>query len=260
MTDEDLPVEGEGELPEAPPRPRRWWVAGLALLVAGALLAAFIPGLLPREKTGFGTGFVISPWGQVLTAAHVVEGATEITVHWDGRGYRAIPVALSAELDLALLLVEGAPPLPVAALAGERPGQGEALAAVGHPGGAIRASSLSTRVAGVGWSVVSDGTVLRDLIATTDPFRPGYSGAPLVNAAGQVVGIVLGRLNYGSASGPQFGYAVSIHRAADWLAGRGMALSFAPGEPSIPRGQAEVLELVVPSVVRIETRLPPGTR
>ncbi|MGD9840681.1 MAG: S1C family serine protease [Candidatus Bipolaricaulis sp.] len=256
MTDE-LPLEPEGE--PQPLSPRRWWVPFLSLLLAGALLATFIPGLLPRERTGSGTGFGIAAGGYVLTAAHVVRGASEIAVYWEGQRHRATAIALSPDHDLALLVMDNAPPLPVASLALDRPKVGDAVVAVGHPTGAAQPLALPTHVVGVGWWAVGpETTVLRDLIATQDPFRPGYSGAPLLNEAGQVVGIVTG--SAAAEGGPEVGFAVSIHRAVDWLAGRGMALSLASGGSSLSLREGEALDLIGPAVVRVEARLPPGSR
>ncbi len=250
---EVFPIQEEEESLGVPSRPRRWWVAGVVLMVAGALLATVIPGLLPQERTGSGTGFVIAEGGYVLTAAHVVRGATEVTVRWEGRGHRATTIAVSAEHDLALLLMEDAPPIPVATLAKDRPGFGDVVTAVGHPTGAAQPIALTTLVVGVGWWAVGpEGTVLRDLIATQEPFRPGYSGAPLVTEAGQVVGIVTGSLT--SRNGQELGFAVSISRAADWLAGRGMPL------PLVLGSETANVDLISASVVRVETRFPPGSR
>ncbi len=255
--DEAFPVE-RGEPPEARPRPRQWWVAGVALAVAGVLLATLVPGLLPREKTGSGTGFAITPHGHVLTAAHVVQGATEVTVYWAGRGYRATTVAVSVEHDLSLLLLEDAPPIPPVALASDRPAVGDPVMAIGHPTGAVQLAFLSTHVAGVGWWAVGpEGTVLRDLIATADPFRRGYSGAPLANGAGEVVGVVTGSVT--SQSGRKFGFAASIGQAVDWLTRRGMALPLSSRRPSFELREGEIGTLLAPSVVRVEARFPPGS-
>ncbi|MBC7169555.1 trypsin-like peptidase domain-containing protein [Candidatus Bipolaricaulota bacterium] len=257
MTEDGVLPVGEGAL-EIPPR-RRWWVPLLVLLLAGALLAVYIPGLLPEERTGSGTGFAIRDGGYILTAAHVVQGATEIVVRWEGHSYRATTIALSAAHDLALLLAEDALPIPAAALASDRPRFGDRVTAVGHPTGAAQPVALSTHVSGVGgWAVGPEGVVLRDLIATQDPFQPGYSGAPLVNEAGQVVGIVTGSVT--SASGQEYGFAVSIHRAADWLAGRGMILPLQGGSPAVVLSEADQVDAIRPAVVRVEARFPPGAR
>lgn len=259
--EQPLPEAWEEPLPEpeVQPRPRRWWVVGIVLVVAGALLATFVPGLLPREGTSSGTGFVVAEGGYVLTAAHVVLGATEITVYQDGRGYAASIAALSTDHDLALLSAADAPPMPVAALAKGRPEFGDTVITVGHPAGSARPTTRSTSVVGVGWWAVGpEGAVLRDLIATQDPFRRGYSGAPLVNEAGQVVGIVTGSVN--APGGGELGFAVSIHRTVDWLAGWGMTLPLGSGTPSVPSREGEVVDLISASVVRVEARLPPGAR
>ena len=168
-------------------------------------------------------------------------------MYWEGQRHRATAIALSPDHDLALLVMDNAPPLPVASLALDRPKVGDAVV------------PLPTHVVGVGWWAVGpETTVLRDLIATQDPFRPGYSGAPLVNEAGQVVGIVTG--SAAAEGGPEVGFAVSIHRAVDWLAGRGMALPLASGGTPLPVREGEALDLIGPAVVRVEARLPPGSR
>jgi len=256
---EFLPAGGGAEVPEIPPRPRRWWVAGLTLLLVGALLATFIPGLLPREGTGSGTGFALAEGGYVLTAAHVVRGAAEISVYWEGRGYAASIIALSTDQDVALLVSDTLPPVPVVLLAGMQPEFGDPVTAVGHPGGAPRPTALSTSVAGIGWWAVGpEGAVLRGLIATRDSFRRGYSGAPLVNGRGQVVGVVTGSMT--AASGEQFGFAVSIHRVVDWLSDRGIGLPTGSGDLLPPMEESEIVARLTPSVFRVEARFPPGAR
>ncbi|MFH1609198.1 MAG: serine protease [Candidatus Bipolaricaulota bacterium] len=257
--EQPLPEAWEAPLPEVQPRPRRWWVPFLVLVVAGALLAMFIPGLLPQERAGSGTGFVIAEGGYILTAAHVVRGADEITVRWEGRRYRATTVATNTEHDLALLLMEDAPPMPVAVLGRDPPELGDEATAVGYPTGTARSTSLTTSVAGLGWWAVGpDGTVLRDLIATREPFRPGYSGAPLVNASGEVVGVVTGSLT--ATSGREFGFAVSIRKAAEWLRTRGVTLPVTSGKPDITLSGTEIAGIIGDSVVRVEVHFPPGTR
>lgn len=255
---EDDGLPGGEEAREIPSRPR-WWVPLLVLLLGGALLALYIPRLLPEERTGYGTGFAIREGGYILTAAHVVRGATEIGVRWEGHRYPATAIALSAEHDLALLLAEGIPAIPAAVLAGDRPRVGDEVTAVGHPTGAARPVPLLTRVSGVGgWAVGPEGAVLRDLITTQNPFRPGYSGSPLVNEAGQVVGLVTG--NATAESGPEFGFAMSIHRVADWLAGRGMTLPLQGGSTAVALSEEEQGDAIWAAVVRVEAQFPPGAR
>jgi len=259
--EQPLPEAWEEPLsePEVQPRPRRWWVPLLVLALTGSLLAVYIPGLLPQQRSGSGTGFVIAEGGYVLTAAHVVRGADEITVRWEGRRYRATTVAMNTAHDLALLLVADAPPMPVVVLGVDPPDLGDEATAVGYPTGTARATSLTTTVAGLEWWAVSpSGGVLSDLIATREPFRPGYSGAPLVNASGEVVGVVTGSLT--ATSGREFGFAVSIRKAAEWLAWRGVTLPITSGRPEITLSGAEVARAVGDSVVRIEVRLPPRSR
>ncbi len=247
MPEEELPLPEEA-IPEAP-RPRRLWVPALVLLVAGSLLALLIPGLLPREGTGSGTGFIVGE-GYVLTAAHVADGAVSITVYRDGRPYRATVVEANLLDDLALLSVERLPGLSPLPWAPRLEGVGDPVVAVGHPHGTAHPVARWTAVAGLGGS-----GPLRLVLYTADPFAKGYSGAPLVDRAGQVVGVVTGNV---STSGVEFGMATPASRAASWLAGLGVSLPLAFGGDSLP--QSEVEARVQGSVVRIEARFPPGAR
>lgn len=247
MPEEELPLPEE-VVPESP-RPRRLWVPALALLVAGALLALLIPGLLPREGTGSGTGFVVGE-GYVLTAAHVVDGAVSITVHLGGRPYRANVVEANPRDDLALLWVERLPRVAALPWAPRLEGVGDQVVAVGHPHGTGSPAARWTAVAGMGGS-----GPLRLVLYTADPFAKGYSGAPLVDRAGQVVGVVTGNV---ASGGVELGVATPASRAAPWLAGLGvpLPLSFG-GDPLTP---SEVEARIQGSVVRIEARFPPGAR
>jgi len=133
-----------------------------------------------------GTGIV---WdnGLVLTANHVVEQEDEIQVVVDDKSTKATLVGRDPATDLALLKVDGlsAPAMPRAKVDELRPGQ--IVLAIGRAGslkatfGTISAVSSSWR----GWR----GSEIEHLIQTNAPLYPGFSGGPLVDVDGRVVGM-----------------------------------------------------------------------
>ena len=133
-----------------------------------------------------GTGIVWDT-GLVLTANHVVEQEDDIEVVVDDKSTKATLVGRDPATDVALLKVEGlsAPALPRAKVEGLKPGQ--IVLAIGRPGslkatfGTISAVSSSWR----GWR----GSEIEHLIQTNAPLYPGFSGGPLVDVDGRVVGM-----------------------------------------------------------------------
>lgn len=121
----------------------------------------------------------------VLTASHVAHGGWPHAVEIDGTAYPATVVKDDDEHDLALLHYDG-PSTPSIALAGSEPAEGAAATAWGFPaGGALKkhATTLSRR-----WG----NTTSPGLYHSRHAFVPGDSGGPVVNAAGELVGIVTG--------------------------------------------------------------------
>ncbi|MEE8110542.1 MAG: S1C family serine protease [bacterium] len=137
-----------------------------------------------------GTGILIDPSGLILTSNHVVIGAQKILVTLtDGRRLPGEMVGNDTYTDLALLRVrgEGLPALPLGRSAGLRLGQGVIL--VGSGEGKIREVTLGT-VNAIG-PFVGYQEFMLDRIIQTDAFvRLGYSGGPLLNLQGEVVGVL----------------------------------------------------------------------
>ena len=153
----------------------------------------FIPrppgGATPREfeNKSLGSGFVISGDGYIMTNAHVVEGADEVTVRLtDKREFKAKIIGADKRTDVALLKIE-ANGLPVVKL-GE-PSQlkvGEWVVAIGSPFGfdnSVTAGIVSAK----GRSLPQENYV--PFIQTDVAINPGNSGGPLFNMRGEVVGI-----------------------------------------------------------------------
>jgi S1-C subfamily serine protease len=145
-----------------------------------------------------GTGIVLGDRGEVLTNNHVIRGAVKIRVTTpDGRRYAARVVGTDATHDLAVLEVRGARNLAPARLGdSSRLALRQRIRAVGNAKGAGGAPAVARgRVTGLNRSISTAGEIglasehLKGLIRTDAHLEPGYSGGPLVDAAGRVVGV-----------------------------------------------------------------------
>jgi S1-C subfamily serine protease len=152
-----------------------------------------------RTGEAAGTGMILTSSGQVLTNNHVIRGSTSISVTIQGRpgSYDARVVGADPTGDVALLQLEGVSGLPTVTLADSstlRVGQevvaiGNALGQGGDP------TVTQGMISALGLSItVSDGRggteSLSNMIQTSAPIQPGDSGGALVNASGQVVGMI----------------------------------------------------------------------
>jgi S1-C subfamily serine protease len=164
-----------------------------------------------RDGDAAGSGIVLSEDGLVLTNAHVVAGARTIEVDFaDGRTADARLVGAVPENDVALVQAEGlAEPAEPAELGSSSDLQvGDDVVAIGNALNLGEAPSVTTGiVSALGRSIRSPtGDTLVDLIQTDAAINPGNSGGPLVNAAGQVVGVNTAIL----ADAQNIGFALSI--------------------------------------------------
>jgi S1-C subfamily serine protease len=148
------------------------------------------------REVGSGAGVVINANGTVLTALHVVSGATKITTRFaDGTEAGSRIANQQPANDIAVLAVDRLPEVVVPAVLGGGVRVGDPVFAVGHPLGL--ADSLSAGVvSALGRSVRVDvGSTLKDLIQFDAAVNPGNSGGPLLNRGGQVIGIVTALAN-----------------------------------------------------------------
>lgn len=174
-----------------------------------------------QHAIGAGTGIVLDPGGAVLTNFHVVQGADSITATVAGRPYPAVLVGYDRTRDIAVLQLQGAGGLPVAPL-----GDSSQLA-VGDPvvalGNARGSGSPLTREAGevVGFNrtisakdeLTGSSEQATGLIEFAAPVRAGDSGGPMINGAGQVVGVTTAAtVNFRMDPGGS-GFAIPINDA-----------------------------------------------
>ncbi len=156
-------------------------------------LGQFFRGLpMPRQHHGGvqhaqGSGFLVSSDGLVLTNAHVVDGAKEVTVKLsDHREFKAKVLGADKSSDIAVLKID-AHDLPTVRIGdSDQLGVGDYVLAIGEPFG-LEETATAGIVSAKGRSLPGDGYV--PFIQTDAAVNPGNSGGPLFDANGAVVGI-----------------------------------------------------------------------
>jgi serine protease Do len=165
-----------------------------------------------REVESLGSGFVISPDGYIVTNAHVIEDVQTIKVMLeDGKELEAKVVGRDPKTDIALIKVESVEPLFALSLGdSDQVRPGEWVVAIGNPFGlehTVTAGIVSAKHRFIGQGSYDD------YIQTDAAINPGNSGGPLLNLAGDVIGI-------NTAIRPAantIGFAVPVNMAKDIL-------------------------------------------
>jgi S1-C subfamily serine protease len=175
---------------------------------------------LPQEQQGeaTGSGFVIDKAGTILTNAHVVNGATKVTVQFAGKkSVDAKVLGKDESTDLALLKVDPAgldlAPLTLGSSKGVE--VGDPAIAIGNPFGLER--TLTTGVISAVQRTIQapNNFEIDDVLQTDAPINPGNSGGPLIDATGKVIGInsQIATGGNGSNGSVGIGFAVPIDTA-----------------------------------------------
>ncbi len=135
--------------------------------------------------TLIGSGIVYDTSGNIVTTGHVIRGSNRYEVHtWDGRKFSAIMVGIDTEFDLSVLKVIPGQlePMPIAE---RRPVRaGSLMFAVGNSYGIPNSASLATAV-----GYRADGS-----LQVSANLTPGFSGGPVVNTSGKLVGMISAKL------------------------------------------------------------------
>ena len=161
-----------------------------------------------RLRRGAGSGFLITADGWIATNNHVIDDAEEITVRLDGREYSAEVKGRDQETDLALLKIDAGKELPFLPLgSSEELRVGDWVMAIGSPL-RFEASVTVGVVSAKGRSipVENNRADFANYIQTDAAINQGNSGGPLVNTAGEVVGIATAMSNWAE----NIGFAVPV--------------------------------------------------
>jgi 2-alkenal reductase len=166
-----------------------------------------------------GSGVIISEDGYILSNNHVVEGTKTLSVILnDGTEHPAELISRDVFADLAVLKIEGKVPGIAKIGNSDNLKPGETVIAIGSPLGTFRNSVTVGVISATGRTLDSgEGYSIEDLIQTDAAINSGNSGGPLLNLAGEVIGIntlVIRGSNNSSASAEALGFAISSNTAA----------------------------------------------
>lgn len=230
LVEESSQPEGRSNSDSVVLSPSEADVANLAKKVSPSVVSIITSqsrgsGYFQQEFEGAGTGIIISKDGYVLTNKHVVRGAKSAEiVASDGQRYEDVDLVGADPLnDIAFLKIRGVDNLPVATLGDSGSVQvGQKVIAIGNSLGQYQNTVTSGIVSGLGRPVVAsadetglNSESLTDLIQTDAAINRGNSGGPLLNMAGQVIGI-----NTAIASNAQsIGFAIPINAAKGLVRG-----------------------------------------
>ncbi|UQN06000.1 S1C family serine protease [Deinococcus sp. QL22] len=175
-----------------------------------------------EARTGTGSGFFVNAAGDIITNNHVVEGASEITIrlHGSKKTYKAKVVGRAPDFDLALIRAEGLPagaiqPIPLGD--STKLDVGLKAIAMGAPFGldfSVSEGIISSleRTAPVGTR-----EVYQQVIQTDAAINPGNSGGPLLNSAGDLIGVNTQILTGGIGQSAGVGFAIPVNTVAKLL-------------------------------------------
>ena len=168
--------------------------------------------------TAAGTGMIITADGDVLTNAHVVSGASAIKVAIPNKGtHDAHVLGVDVANDMAVLKVDGVSSLPTVTLGATKSMQvGDSVLAIGNALDLTGSPTVTTGiVSALDRQIQTDSGSMAHLIQTDAAINPGNSGGPLVNSAGQVIG-----MNTAVAGDAQnIGFAISMDEITPKLDG-----------------------------------------
>jgi len=204
-----LPSSNSHSTSPSLPIPEVVWMATPSVVAIQTEVVTYDIFLQPIPGQGVGTGVIFDSNGYIVTNNHVVEDAKSIKVALaDGKTFNAVKVNKDPQTDLAVIKIN-ANGLTKAKLGrSENLQVGERVVAIGN---ALALEGGPTVTAGIvsylGRSIQEpNGTVLYDLIQTDAAINPGNSGGPLLNMAGEVVGINTAI----AAEAQNIGFAISI--------------------------------------------------
>ena len=167
-----------------------------------------------QVESGAGSGVIISSDGYILTCAHVVDGASTITVTIGDKDYTATLVGEDTTSDIAVIKIDADGLTPATVGNSDSLKVGQSVMAVGNPLGELGGTVTSGIVSALNRSVTIQGTSSTNtmsLIQMDASVSPGNSGGGLFNMNGELVGIVNAKSSSSDAEG--LGFAIPINDA-----------------------------------------------
>ena len=167
-----------------------------------------------QVESGAGSGVIISSDGYILTCAHVVSGASNITVSIGDKDYPATLVGEDTTSDIAVVKVDATGLTPATVGNSDSLKVGESVMAVGNPLGELGGTVTSGIVSALNRSVTIQGTSSTNtmsLIQMDASVSPGNSGGGLFNMNGELIGLVNAKSSSSDAEG--LGFAIPINDA-----------------------------------------------
>lgn len=165
------------------------------------------------QTASTGSGFIFSANGYVVTNAHVVEGATKLTViTYQGTEYNAVLVGADSTNDLAVLKIEATGLQPAKIGSSNKLIVGDQVAAIGNPLGELTNTLTVGYISAKERSVNTEGAMI-NMLQTDASINPGNSGGPLFNMKGEVIGITTAKFSGTTTSGASIegvGFAIPI--------------------------------------------------
>ncbi len=186
-------------------------------------VVSIVSRLASQNASAAGTGMVLKSSGEVLTNNHVIADAATITVTVTstGRSYPASVIGTNPTDDVAVLRLQGASGLATVPIGdSSKAGVGNSVAAVGNAEGGSP-DVVSGRITALNQSITAtdpgggNAEDLSGLIKTDVAIKPGFSGGPLVSAAGDVIGMDTAATAFNEylPTGMRAGYAIPINHA-----------------------------------------------
>jgi len=202
------------------------------------------PGKGARIVSGFGTGFVVSASGHIVTNNHVIEGCSELKGNLTGEAPMLLRVvSADANNDLALLQAPSTATFKEFARIRDRSiRSGDSVVAIGFPFHGMLTSDFTVTT-----GIVSSLSGMRNdarFLQISAPVQPGNSGGPLIDTTGQIVGVVTRKLDglrmaVATGSTPEnIGFAIKTGALRDFLDN-----SVVPYQTAEPKGELKATEI-----------------
>jgi S1-C subfamily serine protease len=202
----------------------------------------------PDEEEGTGTGFVITSDGVLATCAHVIERASSVEVVHQGQVYPATIIASDAAADVALIRISASGLSPLSLIDSDQLQLAESVLAVGFPLSDVLGNDVKVTTGTVA-GLINDRDRGRR-IQIDAALNPGNSGGPVVNSAGQVVGVASAKLTGTDVTA--VGFAAPGNQLRSLAATQGITLPTIARAPAIAREDAA--RQVIPAVALVRVR------